>query len=311
MFNIGKIEEILSLHRTYYINILLNVVHFHIFIVSGVNKMNFESIDLTIKSFDDINLHYKKDFIENPKAIILISHGLAEHSGRYDYTSRKLNDFGYSVYRYDHRGHGLSDGRRGYIKHIDDLFEDANTFVDFVRLENPNVPIFMLGHNLGGHILTGFGCKYESKVDGMIFCSSLICDSNGYTNTECDSLDPFTLVRESNVHNLTHDLEAIHSYENDNLVLEYITQGMYKALKESCISLQNHICSYSYPCLIIHSCTDSIISCDDSKYLFDNISSDDKEIILLSGLYHKLLDEIIKDEILSKISNWIDARVKK
>lgn len=273
--------------------------------------MNFEGIDLTIKSFDKINLHYKKDFIKNPKAIVLISHGLAEHSGRYDYTSRKFNDFGYSVYRYDHRGHGLSDGRRGYIKHTDDLFNDVNTFVDFVKSENPNIPIFMLGHSLGGHILTGFGCKYQNKVDGVIFCSSLICDSNGYTNVGFDSYDPFTLIRESNIHHLTHDVEAIHSYENDNLILEYITIGMYKALKESCISLKDNIFNFSYPCLIIHSCIDSVISCDDSKFLFDNISSDDKEIILLSGLYHNLLDEIIKDDILLKISNWINDRIKK
>lgn len=273
--------------------------------------MNFESIDLTIKSFDNINLHYKKDIIDNPKAIILISHGLAEHSGRYDYTSKKLNDFGYSVYRYDLRGHGLSDGRRGYIKHTNDLFEDANTFVDLVRAENPGLPVFMLGHSIGGHILTGFGSKYKNKVDGMIFCSCLVCDILGYTDIEYDSMDPYTLIPDCNVHYLTHDLEAIHSYENDDLVLEHITLGMYNALRESCSSMESILSDFNYPCLVIHSCSDNIVSCEDSKFLFDNITSVDKEIMLLNGLYHKLLDEIMKDEILSKISNWIDTRIKK
>lgn len=273
--------------------------------------MNFESIDLTIKSFDDINLHYKKDIIDNPKAIILISHGLAEHCGRYDYTSKKLNSFGYSVYRYDHRGHGLSDGRRGYIKKTSDLFEDANAFVDLVRSENLETPIFMLGHSLGGHILTGFGSKYKNKVDGMIFCSPLVCDTYRYTDIQCPSIDPYTLIPDCNVHYLTHDLEAIHSYENDDLVLENITLGMYNALRESCTTINSTISNFNYPSLVIHSCSDSVVSCEDSKFLFDSISSDDKEIVLLNGLYHKLLDEIMKDEILSKISSWIDLRIKK
>lgn len=273
--------------------------------------MNFESIDLTVKSFDDINLHYKKDLIDNPKAIILISHGLAEHCGRYDYTSKKLNSFGYSVYRYDLRGHGLSDGRRGFIKKVDDLFEDANTFVNLIKSENPGKPIFMLGHSLGGHILAGFGCKYKDKVNGMIFCSSLICDNFGYTDVEEENPDPYTLIPECNVHDLTHDLEAIYSYENDGLVLEYITLGMYNALNESCSTIENIIPDFKYPSLIIHSSSDSIVSPEDSKYLFNNITSNDKEFMLINGLYHKLLDEIMKDEILLKISSWMDLRIEK
>lgn len=271
--------------------------------------MNFESIDLTVKSFDDINLHYKRDLIDNPKAVILISHGLAEHCGRYDYTSKKLNDFGYSVYRYDHRGHGLSDGRRGFIKKADDLFEDANTFVDLVKLENPNKPIFMLGYSLGGHTLAGFGCKYKDKVSGMVFCSSLICDTLGLTDIGYKSLEPYTLIPECNSHDLTHDLEAIYSYENDSLVLENITLGMYNSLKESCHTIENKLADFNYPCLILHSSSDTVVSSDDSKLLYDKISSTDKELMLLNGLYHKLLDEIMKDEILNKISNWIDDRI--
>lgn len=271
--------------------------------------MNFENTYLTMKSFDNINLHYRKDIIDNPKAIVLISHGLAEHCGRYDYTSRKLNDFGYSVYRYDHRGHGLSDGRRGFIRQTDDLFEDANTFVNLVKSENPNIPIFMLGHSMGGHTLAGFGYKYKNKVNGMIFCSSLICDTLDFTDLEYTDLDPYTLIPECNSHEITHDLEAIYSYENDYLVLESITLGMYNALKESCNTITEKLHDFNYPSLIIHGSSDNIVSCEDSKFLYDNINSTDKEIKILNGLYHKLLDEIVKDELINEISKWIDLRI--
>ena len=271
--------------------------------------MSFEITDLYIKSFDDINLHYRKDLVDNPKAIILISHGLAEHCGRYDYTAKKLNSFGYSVYRYDHRGHGLSDGRRGYIKEADNLFKDSNTLIDLIKLENPNIPVFMLGHSMGGHVLAGVGSKYKNKVNGMIFCGALICDTFGSTNPECDRDDPLTLISEDISHGLTHDIDILYSYENDDLVLNNITLAMYSSLRESSNSMVNILSNFTYPCLILHGSSDTIVSQEDSRFLYENISSSDKEIRILNGLYHRLLDEIVKDEILDEISKWIDARI--
>jgi lysophospholipase len=52
--------------------------------------------------------------VEKPKAIVIIVHGLCEHCGRYDYVVSKLNSPGYSVYRFDNRGHGKSEGERTY-----------------------------------------------------------------------------------------------------------------------------------------------------------------------------------------------------
>ena len=54
---------------------------------------------------------------------------------------------------------------------------------------------------------------------------------------------------------------------------------------------------------------DSIIDCEDSRFLFNNIVSRDKEIRILNGLYHKLLEELIKDDIINEISKWIEKRI--
>lgn len=271
--------------------------------------MNFENIDLAIKSFDNINLHYKKDLVNNPKAVILISHGLAEHCKRYDYVTKKLNSFEYSVYRYDHRGHGLSDGRRGHLNDYNALFKDVNTMVKLIESENENIPIFIIGHGMGGHALVGFGANYLNKIDGMIFSSPLICDHNSLTDIKCSENDPFMLIAESNSHELTHDFDAMYSYENDSLILNSLTLGTYNELNKSCKNMINILPNFNHPCLILHSLSDSIVSYEDSNFLYENISSEDKEVKLLSGLYHKLLDEIVKDEILIEISKWINSRL--
>ena len=57
---------------------------------------------------DSVNLRYKENYIDNPKAVVIIVHGFAEHIGRYDYLTNKLNNRDYSIFRYDARGHGLS-----------------------------------------------------------------------------------------------------------------------------------------------------------------------------------------------------------
>ncbi|MEF9990679.1 MAG: alpha/beta hydrolase [Romboutsia sp.] len=269
--------------------------------------MNFENTYLTIKSFDDINLHYKKNIIDSPKAVILILHGLAEHSGRYEYTTKKLNSFGYSVYRYDHRGHGMSDGKRGFLKDTDNLVEDTNGFIDLIKSENPNIPIFMLGHSVGGHVLAEFGSKYKNKINGMIFSSPLICDTIGLCNFDFNNIDPYALVAECNSHDLTHDINAMTSYESDFLILENITLGMYCALNKSCKNIKDKLENFNYPCFIIHGSSDTVVSCEDSKFLYEHIASIDKELKILNGLYHKLLDEIVKDEILYEISKWIEC----
>src|SRR5664280_2138450 len=88
----------------------------------------------------NIELYVSKNLMENPKAIVIIVHGLCEHSGRYDYVADKFNAFGYSVYRFDNRGHGRSGGERGYVDDFNELIDDAEKIVDLAAQENPKRP---------------------------------------------------------------------------------------------------------------------------------------------------------------------------
>ena len=88
-------------------------------------------------------LFFRKNIVPNAKGAVVIVHGAAEHSGRYDYLAKRLNDAGYSTYRFDHRGHGRS--ARPYVDnaiprgHIDDwsnLVNDVHQFVQIAHQEN-------------------------------------------------------------------------------------------------------------------------------------------------------------------------------
>lgn len=273
--------------------------------------MSVTTVDFWVKSFDNTYLKCAKELVNSPKATILILHGLAEHYRRYDYITSKFVANNFNIYRYDHRGHGDSDGKRGYVDDVHTFAKDLKIVIDLIKEENPSLPLFILGQGMGGHIMSILGGQYDNLVNGMIFCSPLVCDYGNYTNCNSNEYDSdFDFVSVGSIHNLSHDYDFVQSYDEDELVLKQVTVGLYHALKKSCSHILEYLYKFKYPCLIFHGSMDAITDCEDSRFLFNNIISTDKEIRILNGLYHKLLDELIKDDIIAEISKWIENRIQ-
>ena len=114
------------------------------------------------------------DYIENSDAVIVIVHGLCEHCGRYDYVVNKLNSYGYSVYRMDLRGHGKSEGESTFINSFEEYIEDCNIIVKLAKQQNPEKPIFMLGHSMGGFISASYGIQYPDFLKGQILSGAAV-----------------------------------------------------------------------------------------------------------------------------------------
>lgn len=83
-----------------------------------------------ITSFDGTKLYLKKETAADNKAVIVIVHGLCEHQGRYDYFAEKLHEAGIGTYRFDHRGHGRSEGEETFYSDFNELLDDTNVVVD-------------------------------------------------------------------------------------------------------------------------------------------------------------------------------------
>ena len=97
-----------------------------------------------ITSFDGTKLYLKKETAADNKAVIVIVHGLCEHQGRYDYFAEKLHEAGIGTYRFDHRGHGRSEGEETFYSDFNELLDDTNVVVDMAIEENPDIPVFLL-----------------------------------------------------------------------------------------------------------------------------------------------------------------------
>lgn len=131
------------------------------------------------ESFDGTELYGKTDSVADPRGVVVIVHGLCEHQGRYDYLTMRLNAQGYSVYRFDHRGHGRSKGTKVFYSAFDEIAKDIDVVVDRAIAENPEAPLFIVGHSMGGYGAALYGHLHPGKVDGYVLSGAWTRDNKG------------------------------------------------------------------------------------------------------------------------------------
>jgi len=100
------------------------------------------------------------------RAIVLIVHGISEHSGRYEAVGQQLAEAGFHVVAYDHRGHGQSGGRRTYVDSFDELLDDLEDHLSEVR--QLGLPVVVLGHSMGGLIATAYAVSSRPQPHYLV-----------------------------------------------------------------------------------------------------------------------------------------------
>jgi acylglycerol lipase len=266
-----------------------------------------------IKAYDGIDIFSTIDAVENPQAVIVVVHGLAEHSGRYDYVTRKFNENQMSVYRFDHRGHGRSGGTRGDNDDLEKFLKDTDLVVRGAVAENPGKPLFMLGHSMGGLIAASYGAVQGSKLKGQILSGAAL-DFNPlfdqlkdtYTEAMGNELMPNALAAV-----VSRDPAVVKAYEEDPLVLKAVTLRLLNTTFIKGIEwLHNNIQNYQIPCLILHGGNDLIVPNSASQWFYDYMAPKDKTLKIYPECYHEILNEKEeKDLVIADIVTWINGRL--
>lgn len=268
-----------------------------------------------LKVRDGIEIFYRKDIIESPRGIVLINHGFAEHLGRYNYITQRLNHEGYNVYRYDLRGHGKTRSVKGHIDSYEDFILDCDDIVELIRRENRDLPIFILGHSMGGFITCLYGLRYPDKLKGQIFSGAAVNTlprAKGYRSYLYEFLNIFgknIRIKNPVTRDICRDEKVITEYTEDSLVLKDATLNFYvQFLVKGRRYINKNIKKYNYPCFIVHGGADKIVPKEVAYYLYNNISSKDKEIKIYDNLYHEILNEREKNQVVNDILFWLNHR---
>ena len=112
----------------------------------------------------------------NPKGIVHICHGMAEHIGRYNWLIKKLNNDGYHVISIDHRGHGnrIGDNPKGFFDDQNGwnlVVEDLSLLIKQSKQEHPNLKQFLIAHSMGSWIALS-ALQNNIAIDGLILSGS-------------------------------------------------------------------------------------------------------------------------------------------
>ncbi len=248
-----------------------------------------------------INLYQHTDLTDFPYANIVIAHGLAEHSGRYDTITNFFLSHHMNVYRYDQRGHGKSEGKRGDLTNTDELPDDCKIVIDIAKEQFPNIPTFLLGHSMGGHTVLKVATKYPGCVDGIIATDPLSISFNFEVSGDPESYVPNALGDGVN-----SDPRVTAKYNNDPMNLKEFTVRLMTTLQESAAQLKGDLDKVTDPILLLHGAKDGLIPASDSLEIYQKFSSEDKEIHVYPYLEHEILNEPSRKwEIYEEILYWI------
>lgn len=129
-------------------------------------------------SRDGVKLFRRSWLVDQPLGTVVLVHGIAEHTGRYQHVAAQLNRWGWSVESYDQRGHGQSEGQRGGLTQQDDLVRDLGVVVHDIRRQVSG-PLVLLGHSMGGLVVGRYAAFLTalstspslSAVDGVVMVS--------------------------------------------------------------------------------------------------------------------------------------------
>ena len=262
---------------------------------------------------DNTNIHKREWLIAVEKAHLLLVHGYAEHSGRYDHFARFLNTKGISVTAYDQRGYGKSDGLKGYVDRFSTYVNDLKQIREQVK-----TPVFIMGHSMGGLVAAHYvTAKMGDDIKGLISASAALeLDPNLSPILQALApilgfLFPKLPTEKLDKTYLTRDPKVLEDYMNDPLMYLGGTRArtgaeMLKAIKE--IRLSFH--KVDLPLLAIHGGGDKLTMPGGTKKLYADASSSDKSLKIYPDLYHELIHEPEKDKIMDDIASWIIERAK-
>ncbi|WP_320130827.1 alpha/beta hydrolase [uncultured Sphaerochaeta sp.] len=267
-------------------------------------------MEVMISSFDNTKLFLNKETSKNDKAVCVIVHGLCEHQGRYDYLCKTFHEAGIGTYRFDHRGHGRSEGERTYYANFNEMLDDVHVFVEMAIKENPDIPVFLLGHSMGGFAVALYGAKYPGeRLAGIITSGALTVDNNHLITSVERGMDPHFKLPNQLGAGVCSVKEVVDWYGKDPDNTMTFTVGLCYAIQDGIVWFKTARTTFTYPVLMLHGEKDGLVDPKDTYQFFEQAASKDKQMKIYGNLFHEIFNEYCHDETIGDVVSWITNRI--
>ena len=254
----------------------------------------------------------------NPKALVVLVHGLGEHTGRYVHVGKVLTRAGYALAGLDLRGHGKSGGPRGHASSLEAYMQDIRQFFSLMEQRYPAMPRVLYGHSLGGLLALAYAIQYGAGLKGVIVTGPALRSSLQEQKAKLavvrllGSLMPtMTVPSGLDATAISRDLAVVEAYQKDPLVHDSTSLGFGKAALHAIDLCFARAREFPAPLLIMHGTGDKINYFSGSEDFAKLVSEAGRDVTLRlwNDLYHEIHNEPEKEEVFKFMIEWLDKHV--
>jgi len=272
-------------------------------------------------SFDGaggVRIFYQRWIPEACDRVMVIAHGLGEHSGRYGNVVEYFTPRGFAVYALDHRGHGRSGGKKGHIGSFDEYLDDLDRLVRIAASDEEGKPLFLVGHSLGGLIALSYALTRPERLDGLIVSSSalkLAVDVPAWKAVLgkffSRFIPTFTMGNELNPDDVSRDAAVVAAYKADPLVHDRVSARFFQEFVGAMERAHRDAHKLALPSLVLQAGADRLVDPDGSRAFYAKITHKDKALKVYEGLYHEIYNEAERGEVFADMEQWLEGRGRK
>jgi alpha-beta hydrolase superfamily lysophospholipase len=269
------------------------------------------------KGHDGIMLYGQSWMPETPaKAVINYVHGFKDHSNRFERWALRFVSEGIGVIAIDLRGHGHSEGKRGYAKNFNDYIRDVRLLRRKAEELYGNSFQILYGHSLGGNIVSNY------LIARKIMPQAAVVTSPWFTLALKPSwialvgahiirliLPNLMISSTLDAQYLSHDQKVVDDYGKDPLVHNLIRPKLFFEIEKNGILASTSIYKINVPMLVMHGSDDHITSFRQTKNFVRNAGPNTLFKEWPQG-FHELHNEPEEKEIFSYVLGWINNQIQ-
>lgn len=264
---------------------------------------------------DGLRLFWRAYPAQEGKIPVVVIHGFAEHSGRYNEILQELHQNGFGALAFDLRGHGNSDGKRGFIDSFNDYVDDLNAAIEFSLQRFKTDKVIVLAHSMGALVATQLAHRKPEKILGMVLSSPLFgikIEVPRWKKKLSELMSKYwpscSLPNQIDSNLLTHDKVKAEAYSSDPLIFHHVCARWFEEIGSVTSESDGKADQLSMPFLMQLSEQDHIVSYAKSCEWFENTSNVDKKLIVYKGFFHEIYNERERQKPIGDFLAWMLER---
>ena len=244
-----------------------------------------------------------------PTRAIVISHGYGEHAGRYDHVAARFVSEGADVYAPDHHGHGRSDGARAVVDDLEATVEDLHRVVARAHAANPDLPLALVGHSMGGLIAARYAQLHAEELAALVLSAPAV--GGNPQLVALLEMDPIPEVP-IDPGSLSRDPAVGQAYANDPLVYHGpFARATLEGLVAGIAAVGDGGRIRGLPTLWIHGEADTVVPLSVTREAIELIRGDQFSEKIYPGARHELFNETNCEEVLDDVAAFLNAALER